>query len=218
MIYFFSIVVIAIGAYVYFREGLFTAVMMFFNVVAGGIFTFHLWEPLANFFDPLFQDSFLAHTEDFFCMILLFSVSVGLLRLLTNHMVDTKLDYTPAVQQIGGAIVGACTGYMVCGFLVIAMETLPVQEHFMGYQPRAADESEMRRFLPPDRVWLSMMRHAGVNPFARAQDNPAAETRYLRHRTFDRNGTFEIRYSRYRRFDENGKVRPYRGEFDQVLE
>ena len=75
----------------------------------------------------------------------------------------------------------------------------------------------MRRFFPADRVWLSLMRHAGAYGFARGADDEEADSRYDRHPTFDRSGTFELRYLRYRRYNDHRKSLSYEGELEGEL-
>ena len=87
----------------------------------------------------------------------------------------------------------------------------------MDFEPRSRNEGDMRRLLPPDRVWLALMHYAGANGFARSADNEAADSPFDRYPTFDRSGTFELRYWRYRRYSDKEGPMPYHGELDQEL-
>ena len=64
---------------------------------------------------------------------LLFLVTLALLRGLTNSLAATEMDFPPAVQQGGAAFFGVVTGYLVAGFLVCAIQTLPLSERFLGF-------------------------------------------------------------------------------------
>jgi hypothetical protein len=89
-------------------------------------------------------------------------------------------------------VVGLLTGYLTAGFLVCVLQTLPWQRNFLGFDESVErNEPGLRRYLPPDRVWLGMMHHAGLGPFAQSDAT-----------TFDPDATFALRYARLRRFRE----------------
>ena len=198
MLAFLTILIMLGVCYAYWREGLLTACCMFINVVLAGIVAFFFFEPLANELDPLLHGSFLAGYEDCFSLILLFSVTLGLLRLATNTIAFTDLDYPPALLRGGGVVFGLLTGYLVAGFLLCAFQTLPLPDDFMGFETRVNENQPktLRRILPPDRVWLAMMHRIGGEGSLSWGERP----------TFDPNGNFELRYGRYRRKDANDKT------------
>jgi hypothetical protein len=215
-----TIIIMLIVAYAYFREQALTAFAMFINVCLAGVITFNFWEPLADLLDPMFAGMFLAGFEDFLVMILLFSVSLGLLRTATNSLAYMTVEYPAAVGQGGGVFFGLLTGYLVSGFLVAALETLPWHENFMYFEPRADNESGLRSFFPPDRAWLALMRRTGAYPLSgrEVEDPPEdAESNYDTYQTFDRDPTYELRYLRYRRYSDAREKMQYNGEFDRQL-
>jgi len=212
-----TVICMLVVGFVYFREGLFTAVVALINVILAGVVTFNFWEPLANSLDNAFQGSVLEGYEDWFVLLTLFCVTLAILRVITNNLAHMQIQFPAVPQQLGGAVVGVLIGYLVSGFLICAGETLPWHENFMDFEPRSPRESGMRRLLPPDRVWLGLMRQAGAYGFARGADNDEGETRYDRHPTFDRGGTFELRYLRYRRYNDQRGPILYQGELDADL-
>ena len=215
-----TIIIMLIVAYAYFQEQVLTAFAMFVNVCLAGVIAFNFWEPLADLLDPLLARGYFAGFEDFLVMILLFSISLGLLRTATNSLAYMQVEYPAAVGQGGGVFFGLLTGYLVSGFLVAALETLPWHENFMYFEPRAENDSGFRSYFPPDRVWLATMRRAGAYPLSdrEVEDAPEEpETNYDRYQTFDREGTYELRYLRYRRYTDNRDKMPYQGEFDRQL-
>src|SRR5262249_38608579 len=153
---------------------------------------FNFYEPIAAELGTMFGDSFLAGYEDALCMLGLFAGSLGLLRLATNALANTEIDYPPVVQQVGSVLVAMVAGYLVAGFLVGLLRTLPWQDNFLGFTPRSDSQGGARRVLPPDRVWLSMMHFAGKGGRLGWGDGP----------TFDPDGSFELRYARLRRYKD----------------
>jgi hypothetical protein len=212
-----SLIVILIVAGSQYRNGVFTSATMLIQVLLAGVITFGLWEPVADELDAYFQDGRMAGYED--CMVLagLFAIVLLGLRQVTNRINTEPFDFNPKAQQIGGPAIGLLTGYFVSGFLSCMLQTLPLDEDFLGFAPRKADEPSLRSFIPADRVWLAMMRRAGAYPFAWAEENPDGETLFDRYATFDRGGTFEIRYSRFRRHTDRRGPLSYQGEFEKDL-
>ena len=208
MLGFLSVLMMLALGYAYLVEGVFTAFLMCCNVVGAGLVAFNLWEPLADQLEPMFRGTFLAGYEDAISLVLLFSATLGLLRVVTNNLANTRIEFDERFQFIGGALFGMATGYLTAGFLVCVLQTMPFHQHFMGFDAGYdREQSGIRRILPPDRVWLALMHRAGTIAFSGGENNP----------TFDQAGTFEARYARFRRYKDDGSVTPYSGEFEQEL-
>ncbi len=217
-------------AYAQYRNGLFSSFAMLIMVLLSGLVAFGFWEPLAAVLDPVFQNNALAGCEDMIVMVLLFALTLFLLRLATSYLNTEMIDEHGHLQHLGAAVVGLVTGYFVAGFLICALETLPLDVNFLDFEPRGVDsagnlsrepiEAGWRFFYPPDRVWLAMMQRESGGSFGWKDDpNPyphkdGTEDRYV---VFDRCGTFELRYLRYRRTTETRPALPYFGELDREL-
>jgi hypothetical protein len=189
-------VVIMLGvAYVFLLEGALTAFTMLCNIVLAGLVAFNFWEPCAAELDPLLAGTFLHGYEDALCLVALFAGTLGLLRWTTNNLCNAHPDYHPAVDQGASAVCGLVAGYLVAGFLLCVLQTLPWHENFMSFDPKvdlATPQAKLRRVLPPDRVWLALMQRGSVGPFSQA-DAPG----------FDPGGSFEARYARLRRYADS---------------
>jgi hypothetical protein len=218
---FFTVAIMLIVAYVYYLEGAITAVAMFCNVILASLIAFNFWEPLADAVGPTLNGTFLAGFEDAFCLIALFALPLGLLRLTTNSLTNKRIELPMAVQTVGSVLFGLATGYFAAGFLICMLQTLPWHQNFMHFEARyeSGNEQAIRRVIPPDRVFLAFMYRAGAVPFSNEEDLREASNpnRYMRYQTFDKYGSFEMRYARYRRFDNKGLVKEYTGEFDAEL-
>ncbi len=191
MIYVFTLAVTLIVAYYHWHEGLFTAATMLVCVPLAGFITFNFFEPLASAVEPFITG--VQGYEDFVCMVLIFTMALGVLRGFTHSLNPKEVYFIPAVNQIGGGILGALTGYLLAGFLICAMETLPWHQNFLGFEPYQDREPPARRWVPPDRLWLATMHRAGLAPaLSRGGDSP----------TFDPDGAFESNYYRFRRYPE----------------
>jgi hypothetical protein len=208
MLTFLTILIMLLLGYIYLTDGVATAFTMFCNVFLAGLIAFNFWEPLAGLLEPSFSRSFFAGYEDALCLTVLFSITLGMLRLATNSLSFAAIDFHPIFQRAGGAFLGVATGYLISGFLSCLFQTLPWHERFMGFQPEYdPNQPIMRQVLPPDRLWLALMHRAGMGPFSHEDDS-----------TFDPEATFELRYSRYRRYGDSRGPLPYLGEFDKELQ
>jgi len=220
-----TIVIMLACAYVYLTEGLFTASVMSCNVLAAGLVAFNFFEPIADWIEG--QSSGFEYV-DALCLIALFTVTLGLLRLATNSISSLQVDFFPALHSAGGAVFGLVTGYLLSGFLVCFFQTLPLNQHFMSFDYTYKPKQGMRNILPPDRAWLAMMQRASAYPFSNDPDDAidpdteqaekAFPDRYYRkYVTFDKYATFELRYARYRRYDDKGAREEYKGTFDREV-
>ncbi|MBY0232426.1 MAG: CvpA family protein, partial [Gemmataceae bacterium] len=187
MILILSVAVVGVVAYAFLNEGLLTAVTMCANVVLAGLAAFGFYEPLADELEKALAGSILDGCEDALSLSLVFCAVMGVLRLATNNLAHTEIELPARAQQALSAVAGATAGYLLAGFLVCMVATLPLPEKFLGYDgPWSPDEPAQRKILPPDRVWLALMHHAGLGPFA------------AEGKTFDQEGTWPLRYARRR--------------------
>ena len=208
-----SIFIILIVGYFQYQNGLSSSVAMLISVLLSGLVAFNLWEPVADLLDTFLQNGALAGCEDLIALVLIFSVSLLLLRIaIFTYLAPDMIDQHGALQFFGAGAVGFITGYLVAGFFTCAMQTLPLDERFMDFEPTGDSKSTFRSVLPPDRVWLYLMRQAGAGSLSWKEDDPQGRSAPDRFATFDRHGTFELRYTRYRRLSM-----PYMGEFDKEL-
>jgi Colicin V production protein len=193
MLGFFTIVIMLIAAYAFWREGALPAFAMAINILLAGLIAFNFFEPIAGELDSLLAESFLHGYEDSLCLVVLFSLSLAFLRWAANALIHTNIEYDAFVQQIGAALFGAVAGYLVAGFLLCVAQTLPLDRHFLHFDAQATPSgsgAKVRRVLPPDRVWLALMHRA------------SAESLGWDETPFDADGSFEMRYALERRISE----------------
>jgi uncharacterized membrane protein required for colicin V production len=213
-----TLIIMLAVAYAQYRNGLFGSCAMLVMVLLSGLVAFNLWEPVADTLDASLQNGMLSGCEDMIALAILFGGALFGLRVAVNYLCPEMIAENGKLQHFGGAAVGLLTGYLVAGFLICAMQTLPLDVNFLDFEPRQASESEppWRTYYPSDRVWLALMRHAGAFPLGWKEDESESGG-YDRYATFDRHGTFELRYLRYRRTTEARGPMPYFGEFDPEL-
>jgi len=215
---FLTILVMLAIAYAQFKESVFTSFIMLVNVILASIVACNFFEPLADAMGDLFKGTIMAGIEDFVMLVLVFTATLGILRWATNSIARTEIEHHPWLSQIGSILFALVTGYVLTGFLVVAMQTLPLDENFMGFEAEvSADPTDpqvaaayqylhrqktkestggekLRGFFPPDRVWLAMMQRASYASLGSGDRD--------KHNGFDPNGNFPLRYERYRRYGD----------------
>jgi hypothetical protein len=201
MLIVFTVVIMLVVAYAFFLQGLLTAFTMLVNVFLAGLVAFNFWEPIAKELERALGGSPVVGYEDFICLIVLFCVTLVVLRVATNSMSRNEPELPPAVQQGGAVVCGLLTGYLAAGFLTCALQTLPIEQDFFGFSARVeAGSNGLRGVLPPDRVWLALVRRGSVGPLSADGDG------------FDPRAYFELGYQRHRRFGEKTEPQRYAGE------
>jgi hypothetical protein len=218
MLFAVSVVIILIVAWTQYRNGLASAVFMLMAVLLAGLVAFDLWEPLADFLEPVLAQTAVKGCEDMLALTFIFGVVLLILRVAVfNYLAPNLIDQHGMLQFLGAGAVGLLTGYFVTGFLIAAMQTLPLDERFLDMSLPSDTPTPWRSWMPPDRLWLAMMRQASAYALSGKEENPQGETTYDRYSTFDKHGTFELRYQRYRRNTDTRGPMPYYGEFDKEL-
>ena len=192
MLFGFTLVVTLIVAYAAVREGVLTAIANLVNICIAGLVAFEFFEPMADSLEETLRGGMFSGLEDGLSLFILFAPTLGLLRFLTINLAPQEVELQPLLQQVGAGAIALVSGYLLAGVLVVFLQMLPLGEHFLDFQYQAeANGSKVRTFLPPDRVWLSVMNRAGSGPFSQGESV-----------TFDPEGTFGLRYAKFRRYKE----------------
>src|SRR5215472_11712192 len=101
----FTVVIMGVVAYAFWREGPLTAFAMCVNVVLAGALAFNYFEPIADLLESSFEDTF----------------------------ANTHMEYPPVLYRGGAVVFGLVTGYLLSGFLVCVLQTLPLQQNFLSF-------------------------------------------------------------------------------------
>ncbi|SIN83490.1 hypothetical protein SAMN05444166_1181 [Singulisphaera sp. GP187] len=141
-------------------EGLWGAVLMFFNVLFGGIIAFNFYEPLAKLLDGTgigwgFSDTL--------CLLALFIIVTFLLRLITESMAPAMVRFPSIVYQLGRLVFGFAGAVVTVAILLVALETAPVHKKILG----VIDYKTQPPFgMGLDRKWLAFFQYTTGLVFA----------------------------------------------------
>jgi len=180
-------------------RGLFRAARFFFLILAAGFLAFNFWEPVAGGLDRLADG---APAADALSLSFLFVVFLLGLWLAARRIVPGDMSFPPWTKRLGGAAFGLGTGYLLAAILICILQTLPVGQRFLGYDPEKGIG-----LGSPDRVWLALVHRTSGQVLDRMDED-----------WFDADGSFILRYQRYRRLaDGRSEPETNRGEFPEVL-
>ncbi|MEM8783202.1 MAG: hypothetical protein AAGE65_10165 [Planctomycetota bacterium] len=111
--------------------GLFSALIHLAMAVVAGAIAFAVWEPLTvKLLLP-----YIPHYAWAVGLVLPFAVVLLLLRVGVDKLVTGNMKFPGFVDQIVGGVVGAVSGVISAGVLVIGISFLPLPLGFLGFQP-----------------------------------------------------------------------------------
>jgi hypothetical protein len=114
-------------------EGLWGAALMFFNVLFASLITFNFYEPLAGLIiEQAGADSTVASFADSVTMMLLFAVSLLLLRLATESISPSMVRFPTPLYHLGRVIFAIGGALIMVAMLLLGYEASPVQKTIMG--------------------------------------------------------------------------------------
>jgi len=163
------------------REGLWSGLVMLLNIIAAATFATAWFERLAGFLDAKMPSY--TYLIDFLCLWGIFAVVLLVMRLITDRVSTTKVEFLRQVELVGGPIVAVITAWVMVCFAAASLHTAAVPRALVQPTP----ESRMFFGLAPDRKWLAWVRFATTSgPFAYPEESAIV---------FDRDGDFILRYA-----------------------
>jgi hypothetical protein len=144
------------------REGLWRALLMFFNVLAAATVATAWHAPLAGFLEGHLAEY--TYLLDFLSIWAIFCIVLAAAREATDRLAPTKVEFPRLVERIGVGIPAFLTGWIMMAFTAATLHTAPVPRDLVQPTP----EARMFLGLAPDRKWLSWVRGSSKwGPFSR---------------------------------------------------
>ncbi len=192
-----GIVVLILGiTYALMSEGLWGAALMFFNVIFAGMIAFNFYEPLA--LQVASNVSFAAVYADSVCMMLIFAISLGLLRVATDSLAPTMVRFPKPLYELGRIFFAAGTACITVGILLLALEASPISKKVLGYIDYKA-EPPFKMGL--DRRFLAFFHYSTGYPFAR-YGSGYSDTEFPNTYVFDREAKWLLEHQQARPYGE----------------
>jgi hypothetical protein len=116
--------------YALMSEGLWGACLMFFNVLFATMLTLNFYEPLAQVIGTNLE--FLSGFADTFSILLIFGVSLLILRLLTEYLAPAMVRFPMALYHPGRILFGLGGALITAGVIWLALDASPGQKRIFG--------------------------------------------------------------------------------------
>jgi hypothetical protein len=195
-----GLVAVVLGlTYAIMSEGLWGAALIFFNVLFASVIAFNFYEPLAK----LIADnagSWSHGYADLVCLLVLFLVTLVLLRVTTDSLGPTMIRFPMPVFHAGRILFGLGAALVATSFMLLCFHTAPVHKkifNVVGYDTR-----------PPfgmglDHRYLAFFQHTTGYPFS-TYDETAFDpfNEFPSSRVFDPEGRWLIDHEDARPFGE----------------
>jgi uncharacterized membrane protein required for colicin V production len=196
-----SVLVLILGmTYALASEGLWGAVLMFFNSLFAGMIAFNFYEPLATLLATNVEP--ISGYADTLCLMVLYLVSLLILRLATEYLAPMMVRYPAPIYHIGRWLFGFLASCVTMAILLLAFHTSPVHKKMFG-----AYAYDLR---PPfgmglDWQWLGFFQHTTGQIFATYRpDGPADPFReYGTAKVFDPYARWLIDHQNARPYGED---------------
>jgi hypothetical protein len=193
--------------YVLTSEGLWGSALMFFNVVFGGMIAFNFYEPVARLLDSTgigwgFSDTL--------CLLGLFAVATGLLRMTTETIAPAMVRFPPPVYHAGRLLFGAGGAAVTVAIAILAFHAAPVHKKIFNAVKYDTSPPFHAGF---DHQWLGFFQYETGAIFARYD---AAGQRDPFHQ-YGHGGPVHVFDPRAEWLLVHQQARPYESEGGEIL-
>ena len=177
------VILIAGMTYALMSEGLWGAALMFFNTLFATMITLNCYEPFAQLIGT--NISFFSGFADAFCILVIFTVSLLILRLITEAMAPSMVRFPSAVYHIGRILFAFAGSLLTIGVLLLALDASPVHKKILGSVDYKYKPFFGTRF---DKEILALFQYSTGQIFTRQGDKRDPFDQYGNARVFDPKG------------------------------
>ena len=173
--------------YALMSEGLWGAALMFFNALFASLVALNFYEPLATLIAT--NAAPMAGFADSLCILLLFSATLLILRLITENLAPAMIRFPMVLYHVGRIVFGLLGSLVTIGVLLVALDAAPVQKRMFGVYDYEYKPMYKTRF---DKEMLAFFQFTTGYAFSRSGGNDPLKE-YGDARIFDPAGDWLIR-------------------------
>jgi uncharacterized membrane protein required for colicin V production len=111
-------------------EGLWGAALMFFNALFAAMITLNFYEPLAQLIGT--NVTFLSGYADALSILLIFTVSLLILRLITEQLAPSMVRFPKPLYHLGRIFFALGGSLVTMGVMLLALDASPVNKKILG--------------------------------------------------------------------------------------
>lgn len=176
------------------NEGMWSNLLSFLHTVLAGMVATNYYEPVANFLEQ--RESSMTYFWDFLALWILFGLTFGLMRAITDELSKVRVRFKLPVERGGGIVLAILSGWVFVCFANMTLHTAPLSRNsFRGtFQPTPSDQHFFG--LGPDLAWLGFIQNASRGGFSHADEAAQSpEPSDKGFRVFDPTGEFILKYA-----------------------
>jgi hypothetical protein len=180
MLFLFLLLVLAATAAGVWFQGLWSAAVTVVNMLLAMIVATSFYEPVCTAVEKIGAAATYTYLLDFIVLWLLFGITFGILRTITDMVASKPMKFDMPVEMAGRSVLALFCGWLMVCFVTFSLHMAPLNaEKPLG----AFDTPSSKSFLAfaPDKMWLGFMY---------SRSKPGA----LGGNQFDPNGDFPLRY------------------------
>lgn len=168
------------------REGLWSSLLVLFNITLAGLVATNFYEPVATMLTKQIPKGTMFW--DLIAVWGLFAIAYLVFRTATNQVSKFKVKFQKPIEMAGGYFFAIWAGYVFVCFTAMTLHMAPLARDFMwgGFKP----ENPIFFGLKPDRQWLGFVQMLSRGSLARMTDEAKPE-QYI----FDPQGSFMPKYA-----------------------
>ncbi|MCC6907405.1 MAG: CvpA family protein [Phycisphaerales bacterium] len=130
------VLLVGVTAWILAAYGFFSALLHFACVVVAGAIAFAAWEPIVM----LFLGSKMPDYAWGLTLVVVFSLSLFILRLIVGKACPAQVHFSTTTNFIGGGVLGAASGVLTIGMLLLGIQMLQMPSEMLGYRGWKVDE------------------------------------------------------------------------------
>lgn len=180
MLFLFLFLVLAATAAGVWFQGLWSAAITIVNMLLAMMIATSFYEPICSAVEKIGAAATYTYLLDFIVLWLLFAISFGILRSISDLLSKNNVKFDMPVEMAGRSVLALFCGWLMVVFVTFSLQMAPLNaESPLG----AFATPNARSFLgfAPDRMWQGFMY---------SRSRPAA----LGDKQFDQNADFALRY------------------------
>ena len=180
-------------------QGLWSALIVWINMLLAMMVAFNYFEPLADFVES--QEPSYTYLVDFLSLWGLFVLAYGLLRVLSDMLSRRRVAFDFWTETVGRGIMALWVGWLFVGFLCASLHTAPLGPQPMGFQQAPSSGNFLG--MAPGKQWLAFMQSRSRGALSRGEPNearrsPLPQDKDVNARIFDPESRFILKYHQRR--------------------
>lgn len=176
------------------QNGLWSNLLLLFNVVMSGLIATNYAEPLTVWLVGQFPSY--TNVLDFLAFWAVFSIAMVVLRGLTDVLSTVKVRFKKPVDMGVGIALSAWISWSVLCFAAMTLHTAPLDRSFLGGSFQTDPEEHMLFGFAPDRRWIAFARSMSLGGLSTSRTPDAANPSTVNE--FDPRGEFILKYGERR--------------------